>query len=641
MTFQMQQGDGKLRANPQIVQTATNVYSMTLGAQTQLDKVQNTKFGVPDPSTFSETVTVGNATGSFTPCLNLPRASWVSSPCNIKIQLVGPNALFSTSQIVTANAITGLQSVRAINSSLQVDHSPVGLTPGFNEWGGLDHTTKLLKASAAPGGKLTYSMTLTNCQAFLQPSLTKEWTVGQDLGNGVTVASVTDTDVTGTDGLVHAHRPPYVVNALVFMHSSKGGMVQDTDANVGLTTGEIGVLYARIATDSSPTPQTGYTSWSFNGSTLTETLPTFTNPVYPIVLAPAGDTFGYTTVGSTSGAYYISPTTIFFQGSGYAGESAIGNSISLYTEISQSYGTTGVAEMALYTNSDSTYSLATNGSTNATGNLNSYDSGNTPNPAWATASFASSPTLTSTTYYLMQLSNTFCDAYFNTGSHDTYVTIFTQSYPSWSSFSSPSDEPNQWLISIYCTYTAGGGGSNPTVVSNYSSPSSITTTGATVTEDVSNIGSANVTAWGTNYGLTSSYGSAVTNSGTQAGPFSWSDALTGLTPGMLYHYQAFATNSNGTATGADQTFFTTPSIADPFPAGHQSIMSGISGMASFGPIIAQCKLFLKRLIKGEKYHGKNVHAYGKYHDGRYWLRPGLLKTRGRGQCRFVNCYSSG
>jgi hypothetical protein len=198
----------------------------------------------------------------------------------------------------------------------------------------------------------------------------------------------------------------------------------------------------------------------------------------------------------------------------------------------------------------------------------------------------------------------------------------------------------QTATNVYSmTYTAGG--SNPTVVTDYSAPSSISTTGATVTEDCSNIGSANVTAWGTNYGLTSSYGSAVTNSGTQAGPFSWSDALTGLTPGMLYHYQAFATNSNGTATGADQTFFTTPSIADPFPAGHQSIMSGISGMASFGPIIAQCKLFLKRLIKGEKYHGKNVHAYGKYHDGRYWLRPGLLKTRGRGQCRFVNCYSSG
>jgi hypothetical protein len=637
MTFQMQQGDGKLRANPQIVQTATNVYSMTLGAQTQLDKVQNTKFGVPDPSTFSETVTVGNATGSFTPCLNLPRASWVSSPCNIKIQLVGPNALFSTSQIVTANAITGLQSVRAINSSLQVDHSPVGLTPGFNEWGGLDHTTKLLKASAAPGGKLTYSMTLTNCQAFLQPSLTKEWTVGQDLGNGVTVASVTDTDVTGTDGLVHAHRPPYVVNALVFMHSSKGGMVQDTDANVGLTTGEIGVLYARIATDSSPTPQTGYTSWSFNGSTLTETLPTFTNPVYPIVLSPAGDTFGYITLGSSSTNGMASYAPVFE-----------------YIEMTPSTGTTSSISIGAKIPSGSCSIITSLYSSHnvplsyVTGSGTSTQTINSSTIAWYTGTCTASIT-TGTSYRIACMGDSTWNssgqwAYNSAGS--TYAAWFVNGeascYPNWPATESP-NVPTEYdsQCSIYCTYTAGGGGSNPTVVSNYSSPSSITTTGATVTEDVSNIGSANVTAWGTNYGLTSSYGSAVTNSGTQAGPFSWSDALTGLTPGMLYHYQAFATNSNGTATGADQTFFTTPSIADPFPAGHQSIMSGISGMASFGPIIAQCKLFLKRLIKGEKYHGKNVHAYGKYHDGRYWLRPGLLKTRGRGQCRFVNCYSSG
>jgi len=462
MTFQMQQGDGKLRANPQIVQTATNVYSMTLGAQTQLDKVQNTKFGVPDPSTFSETVTVGNATGSFTPCLNLPRASWVSSPCNIKIQLVGPNALFSTSQIVTANAITGLQSVRAINSSLQVDHSPVGLTPGFNEWGGLDHTTKLLKASAAPGGKLTYSMTLTNCQAFLQPSLTKEWTVGQDLGNGVTVASVTDTDVTGTDGLVHAHRPPYVVNALVFMHSSKGGMVQDTDANVGLTTGEIGVLYARIATDSSPTPQTGYTSWSFNGSTLTETLPTFTNPVYPIVLSPAGDTFGYTTVGSTSwtGAFPINHsnqgTAGFFPS---PGAETISN-LNIYANFTVAGN---YVELGVYTDSSAPVIFKTNSNTAAISVGTSA--------AWVSGNPIGSASVAASTNYdiAVQISSSISiTAYYNSGTYNQSLGG-AYTYGTWGNLANWAFHPNftNRNISIYCTCTAGGG----VTISN--SPSSV------------------------------------------------------------------------------------------------------------------------------------------------------------------------
>jgi len=143
----MQPGNGKLRANPQIVQTAVNNYDMVLGAQTAEDQVRDPK-GAPNPATFTETIHFGNpaVTSSYTPVMTIPRASWVSSPCSIKIQMIGPNALFTSSSIVTANAITGLQSVRAVNASLQIDHSPVGPNAPFNEWGGLDHTTKILKS---------------------------------------------------------------------------------------------------------------------------------------------------------------------------------------------------------------------------------------------------------------------------------------------------------------------------------------------------------------------------------------------------------------------------------------------------------------------------------------------------------------
>jgi hypothetical protein len=89
--------------------------------------------------------------------------------------------------------------------------------------------------------------------------------------------------------------------------------------------------------------------------------------------------------------------------------------------------------------------------------------------------------------------------------------------------------------------------------------SSITTTGATLTEACSAVGTpASDTAWGSYYGTTTGYGSTASNSGTQTTPFSWTDAISGLTSGYLYHYQAYSTNSAGTGGGSDATFLTLP-----------------------------------------------------------------------------------
>jgi hypothetical protein len=548
MSYQMRNGDGKLRASAQIVQSAPNNYDITVGAQTESDKIKATKFGVPDPSTFSETIHIGNpsTTTSFTPIMSIPRASWVSSPCGIKIQMVGPNALFNSSSIVTVNAITGLQSVRAINSSMQIDHSPVGLNQPFNEWSGIDSTITLLKASAAPSGKLTYSMTLTNCQAFLQPPLTAEWTVGQTLPNGNIVATVTATDVTDNQGNNVAHRPQYVVGALVFMHSSKGGMILDTDANVGLTTGEIGVLYAMQDNNGH------WWTWSVSGNTLTLTVddPAYlTTAVYPIVLAPAGDYFGYQTAGSSSIAIGTVTNCWGFYPFTSTSNSGTASSISFYGYWAQSSSN---IEMAIYSDG-STGNYLSNSGTNAVA---------LPSTAgWVSANTGSASIAANTTYDLIiqwpSVDNT--KAYYNSGSYYDERSNSGQTYGSWSSSISWNRGISNGEFSIYCTYTAGGGGSNPTVVTDYSAPSSITTTGATVTEDCSNIGSANVTSYGTKWGTTSSYGNTITNTNTKTGPFSWSDNITGLSAGTTYHYAAWATNSNGTATGSDATF-TTPAL---------------------------------------------------------------------------------
>ncbi len=62
------------------------------------------------------------------------------------------------------------------------------------------------------------------------------------------------------------------------------------------------------------------------------------------------------------------------------------------------------------------------------------------------------------------------------------------------------------------------------------------------------------------YGTSTAYGSTTTPDALPAGASaSPSAALTSLTPDTTYHYRVMATNDEGTATGADQTF-QTPAI---------------------------------------------------------------------------------
>lgn len=93
----------------------------------------------------------------------------------------------------------------------------------------------------------------------------------------------------------------------------------------------------------------------------------------------------------------------------------------------------------------------------------------------------------------------------------------------------------------------------PTVTAQ--SASSINTTTATLNGTITFSGNASSTIRGFNYGLTSSYGSTDSTTGSyDEGAFS--QGITGLTCGTTYHYQAFALNSAGLGTSPDQTFTT-------------------------------------------------------------------------------------
>ncbi len=93
----------------------------------------------------------------------------------------------------------------------------------------------------------------------------------------------------------------------------------------------------------------------------------------------------------------------------------------------------------------------------------------------------------------------------------------------------------------------------PTVTA--SAASSITTTGATLTGNITATGGENATARGFHYGLTASYGSTSTTSGSY-GTGEYTQDITGLSANTIYHYRSFATNSGGTSTSSDNTFTT-------------------------------------------------------------------------------------
>ena len=85
--------------------------------------------------------------------------------------------------------------------------------------------------------------------------------------------------------------------------------------------------------------------------------------------------------------------------------------------------------------------------------------------------------------------------------------------------------------------------------------SQVSYTSAQVTGNVSSSGASNVTSRGFKYSNSSSMNNS-TSVNTGSGPGNFSYNLTNLTPGTSYYFQAFATNSSGTAYGEIVSFQT-------------------------------------------------------------------------------------
>ena len=86
-------------------------------------------------------------------------------------------------------------------------------------------------------------------------------------------------------------------------------------------------------------------------------------------------------------------------------------------------------------------------------------------------------------------------------------------------------------------------------------PTSLTQTSTTLNANISSTGGASVTERGFDYGLTTSYGANIKDTGTfETGTYS-KDILY-LTCNTVYHYRAYVTNSVGTTYSDDQNFTT-------------------------------------------------------------------------------------
>ena len=70
------------------------------------------------------------------------------------------------------------------DSDYKFEFAPVDVKQGFNDEGGLDMSVTLKKAPSS--NQLFFSYDSQSVRAFLQPSLIKEWAIGQDLGDGRT-----------------------------------------------------------------------------------------------------------------------------------------------------------------------------------------------------------------------------------------------------------------------------------------------------------------------------------------------------------------------------------------------------------------------------------------------------------------------
>jgi hypothetical protein len=342
---------------------------------------------------------------------------------------------------ITDTVLTGAGEKAAItaqNADYKIIYQPVPPKEGFNDLGGLDYTIEFLSKPATVPDYLSFTLgDKAGVSPYFQPSLKEEYKDGwsEEFEDNITV---TDTDVYNSKNEVIAHRPDYAVNSIAFYADGRSG---DYTALGGkdYKAGKVGHLYRLKAADSNG--KSAWMDWQLYSDTeirLADTTGFLETATYPVSIVPVGDTFGYTSVGSTS-TYnnYINT-----YGDTYSGAYGTAISMSIYTETNNAWNK--YLSLALY---DDNF--------NYIGNTQTYDVTPLEEAGWKTVNFGTGISISDTEYYLAYWhpEGTLYKRYDNVGTCGLYYGGSALTFPEWPDPLSIPHYSSNRKLSIYCTYT--------------------------------------------------------------------------------------------------------------------------------------------------------------------------------------------
>lgn len=359
----------------------------------------------------------------------------------VSFKLIAPVSMASKTLTTSLDGFD--DKLTASNSDWTFEYKATEPIVGFNEYGGIDLfiTAKVKPAS----NKIYFTYDSSTATPYYQPPLTDEYRDGwSDEFNGE--IKVTETQVlllTDEKGVplkepqVVCERPDYVVGSIAFYADGKANHAL---GGINYATGKIGQLYAMRANGQ-------WCRWTIEGDYLVLTIPydVFDKAVYPVTIAPVGDTFGYTSNPGTVDYDIISND---FYGTLLTGAAGTADSISIYAKGGSSI-TTRYLKGMLCLQSDLT--IVANGVGGAVAMPLSGSS-----YAWCESTFGTSPNISAIAYLVGGI--------LNAGGYGGYDIVdgWTRYVDTSNDYTTPQNLGSATTTAsrrfgAYCTFTPSGG----------------------------------------------------------------------------------------------------------------------------------------------------------------------------------------
>jgi hypothetical protein len=485
-------------------------------------KIENNKYEV---NISNEIVTVGKGTDTFTPEITLYR--W-DKEVYVKLgePIVNGNALSqkNAGTTITANTIDWA------SKDIEFQFYPVA-QDSQNELGSFEYNIIIANSKAGTNqilSSISFPITSSGLGFYYQPELTQaEKNAGnirpENVVGSYAVYHLDKRDHEtgkinyGTGKAFHIYRPQLIDNA--------GNTIY---ADLSIANGYLTIDYSKIQ------------DW-------------LSKAKYPIKQT-AGLTFGYTTNGGSWEGTYAEGYA--FAQFGTPASTGTVDDIKAYT-LGHSGGASNYLKAIVI---DTSYNLLSNG----VGGTVEVPIDNTP--ATRTMTYSTKPSVTASTSYgagiVLNNNGGWSVAYdgVTDGVHNSFRDS-TNSYSTPENLGSPTDVYN-YKYSIYADYTAGGGGSSPTVTTQ--AASSVEGTTATGNGNVTDAGGSNITEKGIAVCLASHSETPDTGDTTfhehpnNQTTGAYTESATGLSTGTAYHFRAYAINTTGTGYGSTVDVLTKP-----------------------------------------------------------------------------------